>query len=114
VIGRSAHLVYVRFDHGNQGVIALRPHLVRVLARAAEERVEAAQSLGRDTVPAGSRPSAGVSQVRQWLAVDVGIAGVVMVAAGKSAALELVLVTVGVLSGLPLLFLTVFSRPHQR
>jgi hypothetical protein len=31
VIGRSAHAVYVRFDHGNQSPIPLRPHLVRVL-----------------------------------------------------------------------------------
>jgi hypothetical protein len=31
VIGQSAALVYVRFDHGNQGMVALRPHLVRVL-----------------------------------------------------------------------------------
>jgi hypothetical protein len=30
VIGRSAHLVYVRFERGHQ-LIALRPHLVRVL-----------------------------------------------------------------------------------
>ncbi len=30
VIGRGTNLVYVRFDHGNQ-LIALRPHLVRVL-----------------------------------------------------------------------------------
>jgi hypothetical protein len=31
VIGRSADLVYVRFDHGSQVPIPLRPHLVRVL-----------------------------------------------------------------------------------
>ena len=31
VIGRSAHMVYVRFDHGSQTPIPLRPHLVRVL-----------------------------------------------------------------------------------
>jgi hypothetical protein len=31
VIGRSADLVYIRFDHGSQTPIALRPHLVRVL-----------------------------------------------------------------------------------
>ncbi|MGH3777746.1 MAG: hypothetical protein ACRDRR_18790 [Pseudonocardiaceae bacterium] len=30
VIGRGTNLVYVLFDHGNQ-MIALRPHLVRVL-----------------------------------------------------------------------------------
>jgi hypothetical protein len=31
VIGRSAHVVYVRFDHGSQTPIPLRPHLVHVL-----------------------------------------------------------------------------------
>lgn len=30
VIGRGTHLIYVRFDRGNQ-LIALRPHHVRVL-----------------------------------------------------------------------------------
>jgi hypothetical protein len=31
VIGHSAHLVWVKFDHGSQTPIPLRPHLVRVL-----------------------------------------------------------------------------------
>jgi len=31
VIGRSAHLIYVRFDHGSQTPIPLRPHLVRLI-----------------------------------------------------------------------------------
>ncbi len=30
VIGRGIHLIYVRFDRGNQ-LVALRPHHVRVL-----------------------------------------------------------------------------------
>jgi hypothetical protein len=34
VIGQSADLVYVRFEHGNQVPIPLRPHLVRVLDQA--------------------------------------------------------------------------------
>ncbi|MBV9012958.1 MAG: hypothetical protein JO272_13080 [Pseudonocardiales bacterium] len=29
VIGRSAHVIYVCFDHGSQTPIPLRPHLVR-------------------------------------------------------------------------------------
>jgi hypothetical protein len=31
VIGHSAHLVWIKFDHGNQTPIPPRPHLVRVL-----------------------------------------------------------------------------------
>lgn len=31
VIGRSADLIYVRFDRGSQTPIPLRPHLVRLL-----------------------------------------------------------------------------------
>lgn len=31
VIGRSAHLVYVLFDDGDQGIVPLRPHLLRLI-----------------------------------------------------------------------------------
>jgi hypothetical protein len=34
VIGHSAHLVWVKFDHGSQTPIPLRPHLVRLLGDA--------------------------------------------------------------------------------
>lgn len=37
VIGRGAHLIYVRFDYRNQ-LIALRPHHVRVLGKQAVSR----------------------------------------------------------------------------
>ena len=35
VIGRGLHLIFVRFDHGNQ-LIALRPHHVRVIKAPAD------------------------------------------------------------------------------
>lgn len=56
----------------------------------------------------------------RWLVSGIGIAGGVMVAAGKPAALGPLLVTVGVLSGLPLLLITmlvvvaVFSSHRAR
>jgi hypothetical protein len=31
VIGHSAHLVWVKFDHGSQSPVPLRPHLLRML-----------------------------------------------------------------------------------
>jgi hypothetical protein len=37
VVGRGTNLLYIRFDHGGQ-LIALRPHLVRLLDALGEGR----------------------------------------------------------------------------